>query len=116
MQDFNQANIILHRRRVLKAIKNCGAISIASQAYIAAAETLEDQVRKAFEVTVPLLHVGHGFAKVFVVGNGDMDRVDPAGAHLFKNFFRPVGILQRVDAIGPFNNLIPAHSGLPLEI
>ena len=56
-----------------------------------------DQVGVLLEPAVPLLEVQHRLAEILVIGDGHMHRVHAALAHLAKDLFRPVGVLQVVD-------------------
>ena len=72
---------------------NIQSISRNAQIHGAA---VEDQVRMLLEPTVPLLDVEDGFTEIFMIGDGDMDRVHAALAHLAEDTLRPVGVLQIV--------------------
>ncbi len=58
---------------------------------------LKDQFGKPLEPPVPALDVQNRLAKGLVIGDRDVNRIDAALAHLAKDLFRPVGILQPVD-------------------
>ena len=53
-------------------------------------------------MSIPLFDIGYSFAKIFVIGDRHVHRVYLAVAHLAEDFFRPVGILQRVDSVAGF--------------
>jgi hypothetical protein len=111
MQNFDQPDIVLDRRRILEAIEDRGAVGVARETHVVTGKTLEYKVREPLEAAVPLLHVGHGFAEIFMIGDGHVHRVDAAGTHLLKDFLRPVAVLQGIYAVGGI-----AHAGSPLAI
>ena len=105
VQDLHEADVILDAGRVLRAEEDRGAAGVAGALHIRRRPPLEDKVGEPFEPAVPAFDLQDRLTEGLVIGDGDMDRVNPARAHLAKDPFRPVGILQPVDQ--------GRHSGAP---
>ena len=97
MADLDKADVVLDRRGVLEPEENSGPALAAGAAHILAGATLENQFGITLEPAVPLLDIRHHLAKGLVIGNGDVNGVDAALAHLPEDLFRPVAILEAVD-------------------
>ena len=99
--DLDEADIVFDGRGVLEAEEDGRAAGFAGKAHVVAGQPVEDEVGVLFEAAVPRLDVQDGFVEILVVGDGDMNRVDAALAHLAEDLLGPVGVLQAVDAVGP---------------
>ena len=97
VHDFDKADVVLDRAGGLEPEEHRRAPRLLCAADVGGGGALEDQAGKAFEPEVPGFQVGDHLAKILVVGDGDMHRVDTAAAQLAEHLFRPVGILQVVD-------------------
>ena len=95
--DLDKADIILDWRGVLEPEEDGGSSLAAGAAHIIARTSLKDQLWTSFEPAVPGFDIRHHLAKILVIGDGDMHRIDPAFAHLPENLLRPVTILQAVN-------------------
>ena len=96
---FNQADVVLNRRRVLKAEKYRRFTQLFSQTHIVACAALHDELWVSLKPQVPLLYVEDGFTQVFVVRNSDVYSMYAALLQLFKNLWRPVVVLKRVYSV-----------------
>ena len=105
MQHLDQADVVLDAGRILRAEEDRGAPGVAGAAHIGGCPPLKDQVGEQLEPSVPAFDHLHRLAEGLVIGDGDMHRIHATGAHLAKDLFRPVGVLQAVDQ--------RRHSGAP---
>ena len=90
-QQAQQQHEVTHYSRIGPPALAAGA------AHILADATLENQFGITLKPAVPLLDIRHHLAKGLVIGNGDVNGVDAALAHLPEDLFRPVAILEAVD-------------------
>mmetsp|Transcript_27102 Transcript_27102/g.49404 ORF Transcript_27102/g.49404 Transcript_27102/m.49404 type:complete len:234 (-) Transcript_27102:2663-3364(-) len=97
VDNLDQADVILDGARVLEAEKNSSASCGPRHIHVAGPLPFHDQVRKLFEPAVPLFKIQDRFTEILVIGNCDMDGIQPPLAHLAKDLFRPVAVLKIVD-------------------
>ena len=86
MANLDQPDVILDRTGVLEPEKDSRAAGLLRTPHIRRAHAFENEIGMRLEPPVPLFEVQHHFAKRFVVRDGHMYRVDPARAHLGKDF------------------------------
>ena len=108
VQHLDEADIVLDGRGVLRAKEDRGAAGGAGGVDIARPFAVKDQVGILFEPAVPAFDIEDRFAEILVIGDGDMHRVHAALAHLAKDLFGPIGILQAVYTAGH-----AIYSGVP---
>jgi len=100
MDDLNQTDIVFDWRRILKSEEYRGSVGLPRQPDVIGPATLKNQVGVSFEPAVPALDIVDGFPKILVVGDGYVNGIHTAFAHLAKNPLRPIRILQTVDPVG----------------
>ncbi len=93
--------------------KNRRTPGIPRERHIGSGAAWENQVGKDLKPSVPLFDVVDSFPEVLVIGDGHVNGVHVSCPHLAENCFRPVGILQAIDAMRPAHCV---YSGAPTAI
>ena len=115
MQDFNQPDIIFHRRTILEPIENCGTPACMGSANIRASTPKHQPVWMGFDIAVPADHIFNSLAEIFVIANRDMYRCQMRLCHFIKQGRRPVCILQIINIKRFFRHIVlfPISPPLP---
>ena len=110
MQNFHQSNVIFYRRGVLKSKYNRSFSRGLRIGDVGGGSRRTNQLGESLKPSIPLLHIQYRFTKVLVVRYSHVNCIHSTFAHLTKDFFRPIGILQPVDRIATlsFHDLAPS--------
>ena len=100
MQDLHEADVVFNRRAILKAEDNRGLALGLGPFHIRRRAAMQYVIGILAEVLIPGDHILHGLREIFMVGDGDMRRGNPARPHLAEHLRGPVVILQCVDDQG----------------
>jgi hypothetical protein len=100
VHDLDQTNVIFDWAGVLKPEKDRRPVGVAGGVDVVRPLPLHDEIGIGLEPAVPRLEVQHRLSKILVIGDGHVDRSNTAFAHLPEYLFRPVGILQPINAQG----------------
>mmetsp|Transcript_4692 Transcript_4692/g.7445 ORF Transcript_4692/g.7445 Transcript_4692/m.7445 type:complete len:247 (+) Transcript_4692:1370-2110(+) len=111
VDDLHKSDVVFNRAWVLEAKEHSGTPGFTSHINVRRPLTFHDQFRVLFKPAVPFFKVQNRFTEVFVIGDGNVNRIHAPFAQLAENLFRPVGILQVIN-----QHHATHQNGEPLEI
>ena len=94
---FDQPNFIFDRRAILGPKNDTHTPLRFRLRDISRLVDGANQVWKTLKTLIPLSQSSERFTRIFVVSNGDVNRIEPALMHLLKDFSRPGRVLQTVN-------------------